>query len=357
MRAASSAVSVSNGILLSLCDESFQRNPPCRCWWLRPQDCTWYRDPVKTQNGTRNGTARRSTKDQLQFQLAGAEPRLVPTLRDIMLIRQVPVSVELVGDQLRSVYGPTQRGSYDSTDVTGLLESFAAIETAEDALWFVTTYGWLWLCREHGMPSCVLCYAAPSSRWSDPDEGPDAKGRSTYLEPVEGYLFLAKLARALIRLGSELHEGEPGDNQDWELVREWTRHMQRGFSLEINFDQRKIDEVNAMLRRQIIVDSIDEWITRGHCLISCSLDAGWIRRESPPRIKIATDTMATIGLQLMATIANGSLVECMGCQKFYERTVTINRKRKHFCEQCRENGTAERIRKQEQRARRRLQPN
>jgi hypothetical protein len=177
------------------------------------------------------------------------------------------------------------------------------------------------------------------------------------LEPVEGYLFLAKLACALIRLGSKLRKGEPGDNQDWELVREWTRHRQRGFSLEINFDQRQLNEVNAMLRRQIIVDSIDEWITRGHFVISCSLDIGWIRGESPPRVKIATDTMATIGLQLMATIANGSMVECSGCRKFYERTVTNNRKRKHFCKQCRENGMAERIRKQEQRARRRLQPN
>lgn len=101
----------------------------------------------------------------------------------------------------------------------GMLDAFVRIKNAADILRFVLKYGVLVVC-EHGLPvshnlkSCVPLVWEKAS-WS-PETG--TARQETLWAPLETWLSYVRLAKSLLSLAGELHRGQRGAAEDWDIA-------------------------------------------------------------------------------------------------------------------------------------------
>jgi hypothetical protein len=159
-------------------------------------------------------------------------------------------------------------------------------------------------------------------------------------------------------------EKEVMSKSEWEELNTTLRDVDKinnnKFQFLTAFSENEFGNEGLEIQRRAAAFIIEEWLETDPLRPQISHDAQWItgiKSYNAPSVEILVNTMGAIGLQLLSLLIDKSLAQCDGCLNFYQRKLTENRQRKNYCPACRGDGTAERLRKRAQRARRRLQPN
>lgn len=208
-----------------------------------------------------------------------------------------------------------------------LLERFLAVDSEEGILSFALQYGVLELCSPHGLPQ-----GHPQSMgW--PREQDRFRVHEDYIAEadVAAWLNYVRTARAILSLASAYRSERPASSDDWEQL--------RGYGL---------GGVLPELRNEDLLGGvIDDFL----------LEAGATYRfrwlETGPALLVGNGrTPATIAVEVAQAVIGGVVSRCSGCGRFYRRERRAVRSRMNYCGRCHDDGTAERLRKARQRARR-----
>ena len=227
-----------------------------------------------------------------------------------------------------------------------LLRAFAAVSSPASAVSFVRRFGPLGLCREHGLPGCIPCGYWP--RWGALPRAPavrDADGTGYYVESLDGYLFFARFARAVLRIAAQLKRGSRRAPEDWETVDELVeREAQREPVLG--------PWVATLGRMRTNLGSSGEWLAlvfalnllamRCRASPSCTPRADYSKhglRVTGIELGIEPDAFSAIGFQLINTVARGKEIYlCSYCGALYTPARRPNPNRRNFCDDCRAEG-------------------
>jgi len=224
-----------------------------------------------------------------------------------------------------------------------LLRAFAAVSSPASAVSFVRRFGPLGLCRAHGLPGHIPCGYWPG--WPPflrrPDEH-DADGTEYYVESLDGYLFFARLTRALIRIGSQLKGGPRQKQEDLETVDELSQRLADA-GVEKAWPNPKGPP-------DFWLAWIFNWLGNYASATPRCAPRWTITRDGRLRfagldLSFALTTFGTIALQLINTFTQGrEIYACSYCGRPYTPRRKPNPNRRNFCDDCRAEGIPERLR-------------
>ncbi|PFG75307.1 hypothetical protein [Tepidiforma thermophila] len=296
----------------------------------------------------------------------------------------LPERVEIVGDLVRWWFpgGPKQRvGS------KGMLEAFIRLADSRGVERFVKKYGPLGLCAGHGFPKCMACLVTSrgpldgNAYYERLLTGVPLLDGAYKEERVDGYLLFSRVARAMLYIGVQLRQNNPGSDADWRTLWEWgmfeprlwveieglwaiatynwgDRSARAGPLLPMQMmeaylgirEQACCTEAVVLLDGRLLADFLNTWLLRGQT--TPVLDREWVTGGvlPDPRVRLGGTGFGRIGMRLLATIVGADLAVCDGCLQVYERYVSAARTNANFCPRCHEDGTKERIRKRKYRS-------
>ena len=255
--------------------------------------------------------------------------------------------VELKGDRLTwSVLwepGPDDRVA----NVRGMLDAFVALEDSEGVLEFALRYGPLGLCQ-HDLP------AAHADRRRRGAELRCVPNRS---EPIEIWLAFSSDARRLLQLAAMRRNEDPRLEQEianlvlepglssWEAFASYGTDLLRAKALR---GTAASYDLAAVIAEVVLAGALNDWL-------EVSGVRPELRWQGQPTVVLAGGgTCGALGVQLLhAVTGSNNLATCSGCGGVYFREKKPQRGRNNYCVSCQNDGTAEKLRKRSQRARRR----
>lgn len=246
--------------------------------------------------------------------------------------------VEIVSTDDGPVLQGVQSPDAAHGDTEGLLERFVRLADGEDAdlVGFVEQWGFLELCEDHALP------------WRhDPTCATERReaGRLPCREPVAAWRRISRQYRAALAVGAALHRGKGPRESDWHLL--WP--PEQGFPFDIlaglvRFEDRDAERsgLARFVDRQLRIAGSRPVVT-------------WAGGQERPDIRIGGDGLSQVlARELALTLARlDGLAVCDGCGNPYAPERKPRADRRSFCETCREAGVPARLRKRDQRARKR----
>jgi hypothetical protein len=299
---------------------------------------------------------------------AGVEPRVSPILREVRVGTVLPVEVRVESDHLVLIYDTEGPTAFRHPNPKGLLNSFLKISSdkPETLRRFILRYGSLRICHDHRRPQCAIC-RGDSAVYYGKELNKLSRKLKPYLafsENLSSYYVFADLARKVTDLCGKIMKKEVMSISEWDELKTTLREVGKIKDNRVSFftavSEVEIGYEGLQIQRHAAAFIIEEWLEMDPLCPQISHDFQWItgnKSYDTPSVEILVNTMGAIGLQLLSLLIDKSLAQCDGCLNFYQRKLTENRQRKNYCPACRDDGTAERLRKRAQRARRRLQPN
>lgn len=208
---------------------------------------------------------------------------------------------------------------------------------------FVRRFGPLGLCRTHGLPGCIPCRYWPG--WGALPRAPaarDADGTEYYVESLDGYLFFARFARAVLRIAAQLKRGSRQEQEDLETVDELSQRLADA-GVEKPWPKPKGPP-------DLWLASILNWLGNYASATPRCAPRWTITRDGRLRLagldlRFELTTFGTIGLQLINTVARGKEIYlCSYCGALYTPARRPNPNRRNVCDDCRAEGIPERLR-------------
>jgi hypothetical protein len=241
----------------------------------------------------------------------------------------VPAVVYLDGEELVwSWIGRTgdERSEPRDVDPRGMLDAFLKVEEASTVLGFARRFGVLGIC-EHGRPASHNPPLAESR-----DDGLEClpvgyrSGEGLCREPLARWFYYAGLARAMVAVAAELHQGVPGRREDWKAI------------LVGRDSEDKIEPVIERLATSVpygrlyLGQFVNQWLELGDVRPRLL----WTVSSPEPRFLLQAPTFGLLGVQLMVAISRShELVLCSGCARPYLREGRkAPRGRRNYCGGC-----------------------
>ena len=219
----------------------------------------------------------------------------------------------------------------------GMLDAFVRLDVPDDVLRFARRYGALTLC-DHGTPA--------THNWTAEKPGcyPSDWHQGICREPLERWFHYVREARATLLIAAALHQGEGGPEDAWQVLLE----RYEGDDMTIAFAQRARDSAEG--RRRLVCNAVNWWLA----LANARLSLGW-KNEEKPDLRLRGTTFTILATQLMFAIARAQrLVICDACgQPYLRQGRAPQRGRLNFCSKCRGTKTANTLRQQVYRRRKR----
>ncbi len=237
-------------------------------------------------------------------------------------------------------------------DPARALTEFVAVRTDADVESFARRFGALRLCK-HGKPAGVV--SRPEPRFAPAENFPDPEQTAgccspTYRESLAAWHTYVRKFRALVRTAATLRQGHLPSAQDWDdlIAARLGERDPRPPASRKQFATALARNRNAAFT--YITQALNEVLQ----LTSLQPTLRWTPHQDSPTAEINGGIFGALAIQLIAAVSGASgLYVCDGCSDLYERN---DRKpqpqRRNYCKTCREDGTAERVRKRSQRARR-----
>lgn len=231
--------------------------------------------------------------------------------------------------------GGTQRDSAD-----GLLDDFLdlADATAADVTRFVTRWGPLGLCAQHGEPVTHTVHAWPWSREVpvafDRGDPCDIRrvGRVDHLdghifaEPADGYRRMAKFVRGLLVIAAELHRGRVPDSSVWEAA---------GITAPEPDYTGDLDDV----ARLTVGGHVWSLLELGRVRVSFH----WQGERPEVHLRGAGSVLGPLAIQAAFAVSRSDgLAVCVGCGRPYTPTRRPREGQRTYCPQCRDAGVPQR---------------
>ncbi|PWB44994.1 MAG: hypothetical protein C3F10_07225 [Dehalococcoidia bacterium] len=242
-----------------------------------------------------------------------------------------PARVRLEGDLVVHDYDYNERYEPEGEPppTAGLLDAFLKLRSPVGVLRFVRSFGPLGFCEQHGELGCQR------EDCTEP----------LFAEPVDAYLALANRYRLLLASGLRLMGGAPLDE---------TERLAVAGALLVDAAREHRWDLGLFDRWQVGT-AVDSLIAQARIRPTFSWGEG--RRptfalDSPLGSGIP-NAAGALALQLgRAILGTQAFSVCSTCQTPYERKKTPAPGRPNYCPTCKRDGTADRVRKQEYRARR-----
>ena len=247
---------------------------------------------------------------------------------------RIPAVLEFTANQLRWSMRTERRPWTPAPGAPSrLLDRFLAIETASDVEGFVKQYGIVDLCADHGLPSGH----APPLRTNGTVEfcGAASAGRNMRSVPLDAIVSFAEQARAILRIADEVRRDRIPTQEDWALLGDYS----------FVYDTPGDSHSSARIRFETVVDN---WLRAAGARIRFAWEP-----EIGPLLHIGDgQTTVAIAMEVAHAVLGGVYATCSGCASVYRRKERrASATQMNFCEDCRTNGTAERLRKARQRER------
>jgi len=199
---------------------------------------------------------------------------------------------------------------------------------------FARRYGVLLLCERHNLPATHLMldpgdaveqkvsesvsYVGPSARHGFRDGCPLRQtGDGRWWEPIREWRRLSREARAVLFVGSALHEGRDGNLDDWKVL--------------LDDDQLDPDRIPASLEARwwVVCEHINDWLTWGRVQLRVA------RGAEGPDVTIGGNSLfAALALELMGTVGRRGLATCYACGRPYFISRRPPAGRRNFCGDC-----------------------
>lgn len=265
-------------------------------------------------------------------------------------LKQVPERAELSEDGLtvewRYAEDPSQGRSLPD-DYTGVLGKFIVIRHAEQIPQFITKYGKLNLCEQHGRPwnhnSRVIDWTRPISleQLKQPDCVPGIEPDSG-AESVQEWLDLANQFRALLQLCTGVRDGDSNifESPAWDVVNAWP----------VSADPEN-DGPDFKQARPTLANLINNFLEIG----GVRLQVLWPGTKNEPDLAYPSGELGLFGvlalqLAMLVTRTDG-IYECSGCCELYPRKARKPKPgQNNWCPICKADGVDHRNLMREMRA-------
>lgn len=236
---------------------------------------------------------------------------------------------------------PDARKGVFITPSAGMLEEFVALSDASEKkyLEYACRWGLLELCKEHHEPTnhnqqCEPIVASRSVVFGTTDTAA-REHRQELLsvgEPVSAWRTLARFARSLLNIASNLHQGDLGNDEDWEIL----HYDDAGFLGWNHAEKRKEkDFSNIEFEKTLIADGVNTyWLGSGGVQprINWQGSRPIITFECP---KPYGKLFANLAIQLMMAISQlDSLAICSACGKSYAPSRRPKKGQRRYCPRC-----------------------
>jgi hypothetical protein len=197
---------------------------------------------------------------------------------------------------------------------------------------FAKEWGVLRLCK-HGLPSPheALGGAKPWTQRVDCFPGRVRRGSIATVgqriplfwlwEPIEAWQLLARRARALLNLTSEVRGGRTGSDEDWKFL--------TGFPIQRLGQDPSFRDIERD-PWVYIADNLNYWFGLRPVVLNFSLDQGRLKIGN-----LAESLFAYLQMQLAFAVGQGAgLCFCSGCSTFYSPPRRPNPNRRNYCGEC-----------------------
>jgi len=153
--------------------------------------------------------------------------------------------------------------------------------------------------------------------------------KSADSEPLEGWVYLAKLARSLLSCSIAIQQARAGCRDDWQRICRWLKQTYDPLLTNTDPDPKSGDL--KFYRRVLVVLALNCWYSAssGNVLLGM--------RQGKVMIEPATTTLfGIIGLQLAYRITNASeMLACYHCRRFFTPLRKAATGARTFCPSCR----------------------
>lgn len=189
---------------------------------------------------------------------------------------------------------------------------------------YAKRWGVLNLCKDHGEPVTHQRYPCI----------PIVRPGVTAGEPTTEWRRLSRLAGAIMRISAKVYEGQAGDANDFEIVKN-----DRTFGWDGEGPYRTKFE----LHKSVVVGAVNYWLVLGNVRPT-------LRWNSPePSLVLAgrlgeAGLFGALGVQLLENSGSYVIVACTGCRRFFDASPNPNeaegRKRRpktgqgRYCREC-----------------------
>lgn len=248
------------------------------------------------------------------------------------------------------------KAEWKFTDHVGALDSFVGLTAPSDVLRFARRFGSLIICA-HGIPkdqlkrnryACQECGLNTRARCKPRhcviDETAKATGAKpwvrcrtrsdcwlvlTFWEPIDGWLWLSKIAKSVVTVSAAVHGRRRPDDDSFEFL--WEQFHRQAYG-QVDKRYREMPDWSADDARVLVNYVIFWWLIAGDVTPLFTWD------EKGTKVEFGGGLFGALGLQLMRAVSRAhSLSVCSGCGQTYER---MNRRPKagqrNYCPECRE---------------------
>ena len=129
------------------------------------------------------------------------------------------------------------------------------------------------------------------------------------------------LAFALSEVTEAIHEGNPGERDDWTKILIWLDLAGKGEAVP----------QGVKLRRLLMAASIERWLKQPNCYLPSVLWSGDSLQVKP----VALGVLGVVGLQLAVQLTRTPVTVCSGCGRVIEPSSRATRGKRRYCPKCR----------------------
>lgn len=140
-----------------------------------------------------------------------------------------------------------------------------------------------------------------------------------YWEPFKPYRVLAEVARAMLKVGADLHDGKPGCEEDWQRITPAIPDL-----------SVLLEDPRVPWRRAALTAALSCWLRLG------AVEPSLYWPAAGPTIVLSVGGLfGALGVQLLTAVASSSgPIFCSGCGAWFQRRRRPPLSQRRFCEQC-----------------------